>query len=104
MFDYDKTDLPAALEAACRDGSFETAKAIYQDLMASNPSTKQNTLKQMAYLCADNNQAAILSFCFSEGLALNPKHVNDPIIYAALDSGSIEVSLPNPSSSLRLMF
>ena len=43
----------------------------------------------MATISARNAHAPILSFCFSQGLKLNPELVNDPRIYAARDSGSI---------------
>ena len=45
----------------------------------------------MATLAAENAHPAILSFCLSEGLVIDPEHVNDPLIYAACDSGSIPI-------------
>ena len=45
----------------------------------------------MAILSAKLAHPSILSFRFSEGLKLNPELVNDPLIYAACDSGSLAI-------------
>ena len=44
----------------------------------------------MASIAAKNKRPSILSFCFSEGLKLDPENVNDPLISAACSSGSVE--------------
>lgn len=49
------------------------------------------TLAKIATLAAKNSHPTILSSCFSEGLKLNPQLANDPLIYAACDSGSIAI-------------
>ncbi|KAF6229667.1 hypothetical protein HO173_011313 [Letharia columbiana] len=67
------------------------AQSLYHDLVHPDASTKPPTLSHMAALAARNAHPSILSFCFSEGLTLNPELVNDPLIYATCDSGSVAV-------------
>ena len=45
----------------------------------------------MALLSAKSAHPFILSFCFSESLKPNSELVNDPLIYAACDAGSIAI-------------
>ena len=85
------SELPAALKTACTTGDLPHAKSLYNDLVDTNTSVKTPTLSQMATLSAKNAYPSILSFCFSEGLTLNLEHVNDPLIYAAGNSGSIAI-------------
>ena len=83
-------DLPADLKAACTTGDIPLAKSLYGHLVSASPLTKTPALSKMATLAAENAHPAILS-CFSEGLVIDPEHVNDPLIYAACDSGSIPI-------------
>ena len=85
------SSLPTSLQTACTTGDLSHAKSLYNDIKATNPSSETTTLTDMATLCAKNGHAPILSFCFSEGLKLNPELVNDPLIYAACDSGSVAI-------------
>ena len=92
------SDLPASLKTACTTGNLSQTQSLYNDLTATTASTTTNTsstqesiLAQMAILAARSAHPSILSFCFSQGLKLNAELVNDPLIYAACDSGSIAV-------------
>lgn len=81
----------APLEAACATGDLPQARSLYTELIAQHPLTERyKLLTQMATIAAKNRHPSILSFCFSEGLKLDPENVNDPIISAACSSGSIE--------------
>ena len=84
-------DLPADLKVACTTGDIPLAKSLYGHLVSASPLTKTPALSKMATLAAENAHPAILSFCFLEGLVIDPEHVNDPLIYAACDSGSIPI-------------
>ncbi|KAL9046078.1 MAG: hypothetical protein Q9214_000996 [Letrouitia sp. 1 TL-2023] len=84
-------EIPASLKEACISGNLSKAKSLYNDFVSANPSAKASTLSQMAILSAKNSHPTILTFCFSEGLTMNPGLVNDPLVYAACDSGSIPV-------------
>ena len=83
--------LPTSLQTACTTGDLPHAESLYNDLKAPNTSAQTPTLTEMAALSAKNGHASILSFCFSEGLKLNPELVNDPLVYAACDSGSVAI-------------
>ncbi len=83
--------LPASLKTACATGDLSHAKSLYGDLKAIVSVTQAPTLAEMAIISARNAHAPILYFCFSEGLELNPNLVNDPLIDAACESGSIAV-------------
>ena len=83
--------LPASLKTACTTGDLSETRSLYNDLIATDSSPKESILTQMAVLSAKSAHPSILSFCFSEGLKLNSELVNDPLIYAACDSGSIAV-------------
>lgn len=85
------SELPSPLKAACSTGDLSQVKSLYTNLLDTQKSLKIPTLYQMAILSAKNAHPSILSFCFSEGLALNPDLVNDPLIYAAGDSGSVAI-------------
>ena len=85
------SNLPASLKTACTTGDLFQTRSLYNDLIAADNSPKESILAQMAILSARSARPSILSFCFSEGLKLNSELVNDPLIYAACDSGSIAV-------------
>ncbi len=85
------SDLPASLVAACTSGDLPRAKSIYNDFVQANPTSKSSVLYEMGVLGARNGQADILSFCFSQGLVLDPESVNDSLLYGACDSGSIAI-------------
>ena len=86
------SELPASLKTACTTGDLSETQLLYNDLMATDSSKKKDSvLAQMALLAAKSAHPSILSFCFSEGLELNPKLVNDPLIYAACASGSVAI-------------
>ena len=84
-------EIPTSLKDACTSGNLPKAMSLYHDFMRANPSAKVSTLSQMAIISAENSHPPILSFCFSEGLPMNPDNVNDRLVYAACDSGSIPV-------------
>ncbi|KAL2049315.1 hypothetical protein ABVK25_010412 [Lepraria finkii] len=84
-------DLAADLKAACTTGDMPLAKSHHIHLVSAGPLIKTPALSKMATVVAKNAHPAILSFCFSEGLVIDPEHVNDPLIYAACDSGSIPI-------------
>lgn len=84
-------ELPARLEIACTNGDLPQARSLFTELFAQHPLTERRPiLTQMATIAAKNKNPSILSFCFSEGLKLDPENVNDPLIRAACSSGSIE--------------
>ncbi|KAI4210758.1 MAG: hypothetical protein LQ351_006434 [Letrouitia transgressa] len=84
-------EIPVSLKEACISGNLSKAKTLYKDFVGANPSAKASALSQMAILSAKNSHPPILAFCFSEGLTMNPDSVNDPLVYAACDSGFIPV-------------
>lgn len=85
------SDLPTALGTACTTGDLSLAKSLYGDLVHANPSSKASVLYQMGTISARNDQSDILSFCFAEGLEIDPGNVNDPFIYAAYACSSVAV-------------
>ncbi|KAM0805125.1 ankyrin repeat-containing domain protein, partial [Usnea florida] len=85
------SSLPTPLTTACTTGDLPHAKSLYNDIKATNPSAQTPNLTEMATLSAKNGHSSILSFCFSQGLTLNPSLVNDPLIYAACDSSSVAI-------------
>ncbi len=85
------SEISASLKAACISGNLSEAKSHYNEFASTRPSAKASTLSQMAVLSAKNSHPPILTFCFSEGLTMNPSLVNDPLVYAACDAGSIAV-------------
>jgi len=87
----DTSDLNPTLRTACTIGDLSLAESAYKEVVQKSASSKTYTLSQMAIMSAKNSHPAILSFCFSEGLELNPEHVNDPVVYAACDSGCVAV-------------
>jgi ankyrin repeat protein len=72
-------------------GDLPLVKSQYQSLITSSLSSAQSALFQMSIISAGHAYPGILSFCFSQGLTRNPEHVNDLLLYAACDSGSVEV-------------
>ena len=84
------SEIPAQLKTACKSGDLPLAKAQYESLTTPTPSLKTSIQAQMAILSARHSQPEILSYCFSQGLTFNRENVNDPLLYAACDSGSIE--------------
>lgn len=81
-------NLPPALKGACTTGDLSLAKSLYNDLPQND---KEPLLTEIAILSARNAHPTILSFCFTSGLTLNSKNENDPLIYAACDSGSVAI-------------
>ncbi len=84
-------ELPTALKTACATGDLSLTKTLYNDMISTDPSAKTATLSQMAILSSKYSHSPILAFCFSEGLKLDTEKVNDPLIYAASDSGSVAI-------------
>lgn len=82
------SELPAALKAACISGNLSEATLLYNEFVHTHPLAKASTLSQMALFSAKNSHPSILTFCFSEGLTMNPDLVNDPLVYAACDTNS----------------
>ncbi|KAG6985272.1 hypothetical protein G7Y79_00146g102150 [Physcia stellaris] len=85
------SDLPPELQTACKTGDLALAKSQYEALTTSTPSSKHSLLSQMSILAATHSHPSLLTFCFSQGLTLDPSKVNDPLLYAACDSSSVEV-------------
>lgn len=86
------SELPTSLKTACTTGNLLQTQSLYHDLIATNTSIKKESiLAQMAILSAKFAHPSLLSFCFSEGLELKSKLVNNPLVYAACDSGSIAI-------------
>ena len=83
-------ELTATLETACATGDLPQARSLYTELSAQHSLTERHILTQMATIAAKNKHPSILSFCFSEGLRLDPENVNDSLIRAACTSGSVE--------------
>lgn len=85
------SELPASLKAACISGDLSEATSLYHEFVRTHPLAKASILFQMAVLSAKNSHPSILTFCFSEGLIINPDLFNDPLVYAACDAGSTSV-------------
>ena len=84
------TELTTPLRTACATGDLAQARSFYTELLAQHPFTENDILTQMAIVAAENKHPSILSFCFSQGLELDPEELIDPLIQAACCSGSIE--------------
>lgn len=84
-------DLPAALREACLDGDLPKVTSLYHKYVQDNPAARATALSQMSVLAVQHAHSNILSFCFSEGFKIDPEHVNDPLLDAACDTGSIEI-------------
>ena len=85
------SDLSPQLQTACKTGNLALAKSQYEVLTTSNPSLKPSLLSKMSVLAAAHSHPELLAFCFSQGLTLDSEKVNDPLLYAACDSGSVDV-------------
>ncbi len=85
------TEIPAPLKEACISGDLSQVKSLYHNYVLANPTETASTLSQMAILSAKNSHPTILTLCFSEGFHIDEENINDPLVYAACDSGSIPV-------------
>ena len=83
--------LPLALKTACIDGEYQIVVDLFDQLMKAEPTSRHTTLSEMAVLSAQNKRLEILEFCFHAGFKMDPERINDPLLYAACDTGSVEL-------------